>query len=85
MCSSDLAGVSNANGNSGTTNTGGGAGGIYDSAASTRTGGSGGSGIIILRYADSYAAATSTTGSPTITVANGYRVYVFTGSGTITF
>jgi DNA-directed RNA polymerase beta subunit len=31
-----------------------------------------------------YAAAT-TTGSPTVTVAGGYRVYKFTGSGTITF
>ena len=45
----------------------------------------GGSGIVIIRYADTYAAATSTTGSPAITVASGYRVYVWTGSGTITF
>ena len=49
------------------------------------TGGAGGSGIVIIRYADSYIAATSTTGSPTITVAGGYRVYKFTGSGSITF
>jgi hypothetical protein len=45
----------------------------------------GGSGIVIIRYADSYNAATSTTGSPTITVAGGYRVYKWTASGTITF
>ena len=45
----------------------------------------GGSGIVILRYADSNPAATSTTGSPTITVAGGYRVYKFTSSGSITF
>ena len=47
-------------------------------------GAAGGSGIVIIRYADSYAAATSTTGSPTITVAGGYRVYKWTGSGSIT-
>jgi hypothetical protein len=32
-----------------------------------------------------YPAATSTTGSPTITVAGGYRTYTFTASGSITF
>jgi hypothetical protein len=47
--------------------------------------GSGGSGIVIIRYADTFAAAASTTGSPTITVAGGYRVYAWTGSGSITF
>jgi hypothetical protein len=49
------------------------------------TGGSGGSGIVILRYPDTNAAATSTTGSPTVTVAGGYRVYKWTSSGSITF
>ena len=47
--------------------------------------GAGGSGIVIVRYADTYQAAASTTGSPTITVAGGYRVYKFTSSGSITF
>ena len=47
--------------------------------------GTGGSGIVIIRYADTYAAATSTTGSPTITTAGGYRVYKWTSSGSITF
>jgi hypothetical protein len=56
-------------------NTGGGAGGNY----------AGGSGIVIVRYADTSPAAASTTGSPTITVAGGYRVYKFTSSGSITF
>jgi hypothetical protein len=46
---------------------------------------SGGSGIVIIRYSDTFAAATSTTGSPTITVAGGYRVYKWTSSGSITF
>ena len=46
---------------------------------------SGGSGVVILRYADSFDLATATTGAPTVTTAGGYHVYVFTGTGTITF
>jgi hypothetical protein len=65
---------------SGTTNRGGGGGGIY-----TNGPGAGGSGIVILRYTDALPAAASTTGSPTYTVAGGYRVYAFTGNGSITF
>jgi len=63
---------------SATPNTGGGGGGSQ---------GSGGSGIVVVRYPDTYAAATSTTGSPDITVAGGYRIYKWTtvGSGSITF
>lgn len=82
------AGGSNSAGTSGTANTGGGGGG----AGSTGTsgvdhlgGGTGGSGVVIIRYSDSDSAASSTTGSPTITVAGGYRVYKWTGSGSITF
>jgi hypothetical protein len=30
-------------------------------------------------------AATSTTGSPTVTVTGGYRIYKFTSTGSITF
>jgi hypothetical protein len=48
-------------------------------------GGNGGSGIVIIRYVDTYAAASATTGSPVITVAGGYRVYKWTTSGSITF
>jgi hypothetical protein len=69
-------------GNPGTANTGGGggAGGF-----TPRLGGAGGSGIVILRTLDSVPQASSTTGSPTITTGGGYRIYTFTGSGSITF
>jgi hypothetical protein len=48
-------------------------------------GGQGGKGVVIIRYADTYPLATSTTGSPTIITAGGYRVYIWTSSGSITF
>ena len=48
-------------------------------------GGAGGTGVVIIRYLSGYDAAVSTTGSPTVTVAGGYRVYKWTGSGSITF
>jgi hypothetical protein len=74
------------NGLNGTVNTGGGGGGGQASRINPFTeafGGGGGSGIVVVRYADSFSAATSTTGSPTYTVSGGYRVYKFTGSGSI--
>ena len=70
------------NGVSGTTNTGGGGGG-YGVAG---TGGTGGSGIVIIRYPTAYADATVTgTPTPAKTTANGYTIYTFLASGTITF
>jgi hypothetical protein len=68
------------NGQSGGVNTGGGGGGSRDANGAT-----GGSGIVVIRYSDSYPLAASTTGSPTVTTAGGYRVYKYTSSGTITF
>jgi hypothetical protein len=48
-------------------------------------GGAGGSGIVIIRYSDTFSPAVSTTGSPTFTTTGGFNIYQFTGSGTITF
>jgi hypothetical protein len=61
-------------------NTGGGGGG-----GGGLTGAAGGSGIVIIAYPDKYATATATTGSPTVTTSGGYRIYAFTGNGSITF
>lgn len=68
-------------GGDGLANTGGGGGG----GSNNVSGGGGAAGIVIVSYPDSYPAAASTTGSPTITVTNGFRYYAFTSSGSITF
>jgi hypothetical protein len=49
------------------------------------SGGAGGKGVVIIRYPDTNSAATATTGSPTVTVTGGYRIYKFTDTGSITF
>lgn len=72
------------NGQNATINTGGGGGGGGQSGGGLYSGGSGGSGICIIRHAD-YLPTASTTGSPLVSSSNGYKIYKFTGSGTITF
>ena len=67
------------NGGNGTANTGGGAGGQYDGSSN------GGSGIVVIRFPDTYSVAQATTGSPTYTQTGGYHIYKFTTSGSITF
>ena len=53
----------------GTTNTGGGGGGGDAAVYTYSTGAAGGSGIVIVSYPDVYAAATATTGSPTVSTS----------------
>jgi hypothetical protein len=45
----------------------------------------GGSGFVAIRYPDTFDLAASTTGSPSVTTTGGYRIYQWTGSGSITF
>jgi hypothetical protein len=47
--------------------------------------GTGGSGVVILKYPDSNPAASSTVGSPIYVVEGGYRIYIWKSSGSITF
>ena len=67
------------NATSGGGNTGGGGGG-----ASTGNSGSGGSGIVIIRYPNTFKDAISVSNG-TKTTANSHTIYTFTTSGTITF
>jgi len=68
---------------SGTANRGGGGGGSGNGGSSAA--GSGGSGVVVIRYANTYPDASATTGSPTYANTGGYKIYTFTASGTITF
>lgn len=63
----------------GTNGLGGGGGG---GGSPNWPGSAGGSGIVILRYADTYPAASATTGSPTYSASGGYRTYTWTTVGT---
>jgi hypothetical protein len=61
-------------------NSGGGGGGADENG----TGGSGAAGVVIVRYPNAFADATATTGSPTFTNTGGYKIYKWTGNGSIT-
>jgi len=41
--------------------------------------------VIVIRYADTFADAASTTGSPTYTNTGGYKTYTFNDTGSITW
>ena len=76
--------VNGGNGVAGTANLGGGGGGCN---GQTYNGGAGGSGVVIIRYADTLADLTSIGGGLTYTrtTPTGYKVYTFTaGTGTVT-
>jgi hypothetical protein len=66
-------------------NTGGGGGGATPAAGVGRIGGTGGSGVVIITYPDTYLTATATTGSPNVIVSGGYRTYKWITSGSIIF
>jgi hypothetical protein len=68
----------------GATNTGSGGGGGVSQGAQV-AGAAGGSGVVILRYANTNAQAVSTTGSPNYTNTGGYHIYTFNASGSITW
>jgi hypothetical protein len=70
---------------SGDAGTGGGGGGANGYSANSRIAGTGGSGVVVIRYPAIFTRALSTTGANTYTVSDGYRYYRFTASGTITF
>jgi hypothetical protein len=66
-------------GASGTANTGGGAGTAYGSSTN------GGSGIVVISYPDTFAAATSTTGSPTVSTSGSGSMLLNGTTQTLTF
>lgn len=65
----------------GTANTGGGGGGT----GNYQTAPAGGSGIVVLRYPNTYPDPSATSGSPTVTNTGGYKIYRFNSTGSITF
>jgi hypothetical protein len=40
---------------------------------------------LVIKYASTFPAAASTTGSPEVVTTGGFRYYFFTGTGSITF
>jgi hypothetical protein len=83
---SQAAGGSSIGGNGGSTSgSAGTAGAISTGSGGGGRNGTGASGIVIIRYSDSKAAAVTATGSPTYTIAGGYRTYTFTTAGSLTF
>ena len=78
-------GVKNANGNAGTANTGGGAGGLYITNTTARYGGNGGSGIVILRYPNTYTISQSGLTISTATTGNDKVTTITAGTGTVSW
>jgi hypothetical protein len=70
------------NGSSGTANTGGGGGGN----ATGTSPGNGGSGIVIIRFPDTYSLSVGAGLTSSNSTANGFKTFIFTsGTGTVTF
>jgi hypothetical protein len=71
----------------GLANSGGGGGGVSYGASIADIPGSGGSGIVIIRYPATQSPPASFGGSnyPQILYSDGYQIYIWTASGTVTF
>ena len=69
----------------GTYGSGGGGGAWTSSATTLKAGADGQDGVAIIQYSDSFSAPSSLTGTYTEHVLDGFRTYVFTGDGTLTF
>ena len=78
-------GAGSANGNNGTANTGGGAGGMYNTNTSNKYGGNGGSGIVILRYPNTYTISQSGLTISTSTTGNDKVTTITAGTGTVSW
>lgn len=69
----------------GSLNRGGGGGGGSITPLGSVPAGAGGSGFLFIRYPTAYAAASSVSGNTATTAQPGYNVYMWNGSGSITF
>lgn len=77
-------GFLNAAGASASSNTGDGGGGASGQNGGSYNSGSGGSGIVVIAYLSTYPAPSAISGTYSTPSRTGYRVYQFTGSGSIT-
>ena len=68
----------------GAANSGGGGGGGAEHSGSVYSAGAGGSGVVIMQYPDNLA-PTSITGSYTLQEVGGYKTYIFTSTGSLTW
>jgi hypothetical protein len=70
----------------GTANRGGGGGGGCNGSGYSFNGGNGGSGVVVLRYPESYSATFSAGLSSSTITSAGYKITTVTaGTGTVTF
>ena len=73
------------NAGNGTANSGSGGGGGGNGSTVNNRSGNGGSGIVVIRYPITATPPAFTTGNFQINYADGYQIYIFTSSGSITF
>ena len=80
-------GTSTGSGTAGTANTGsGGGGGGAPQSGTSGNGGAGGSGVVILKFLDTFTLTVGSGLTSSNTTSGGYKIYTFTaGTGTVTF